>query len=47
LSAVTAIAGLALGIVVSGFVGFAAAAALWAWTPKHENQVHHPERLRD
>jgi MFS family permease len=47
LSAVTAIAGLALGIVVSGFVGFAAAAALWAWTPKHKNQGRHPERMRD
>jgi MFS family permease len=34
LSAVTAIAGLAAGIVVSGFVGFAAAAALWAWIPR-------------
>ena len=34
LSAVAAIAGLAAGIVVSGFVGFAAAAALWAWIPR-------------
>jgi MFS family permease len=34
LSAVTAAAGLASGIVVSGLVGFAAAAALWAWIPK-------------
>jgi MFS family permease len=34
LSAVTAAAGLGAGIVVSGFVGFAAAAALWAWIPK-------------
>lgn len=34
LSAVTGIAGLAAGIVVSGAVGFAAAAALWVWTPK-------------
>jgi hypothetical protein len=31
LSAVTAVAGLGGIIVVSGFVGFAAAAALWAW----------------
>lgn len=35
LSAVTAAAGLASGIIVSGLVGFAAAAALWVWTPKH------------
>jgi MFS family permease len=34
LSAVTGVAGLAAGIVVSGAVGFAAAAALWKWTPK-------------
>jgi MFS family permease len=34
LSAVTAVAGLASGIIVSGLVGFAAAAALWAWIPK-------------
>jgi MFS family permease len=34
LSAVTAIASLAAGVVVSGFVGFAAAAALWRWIPR-------------
>jgi MFS family permease len=34
LSAITALAGLAAGIVVSGLVGFAAAAALWAWIPR-------------
>ena len=34
LSAVTAVAGLGLGIIVSGTVGFAAAAALWAWIPR-------------
>jgi MFS family permease len=34
LSAVTALAGLGPGIIVSGFVGFAAAGALWVWTPK-------------
>ena len=39
LSAVTAVAGLATGIIASGFVGFAAAAALWAWIPR-------PARLR-
>lgn len=41
LSAVTAIAGLASGIVVSGLVGFAAAATLWAWIPRR------PRRDRD
>jgi len=34
LSAVTAVAGLGLGIIVSGTVGFAAAVALWAWIPR-------------
>jgi MFS family permease len=34
LSVVTGLAGLAVGIVVSGFVGFAAAAALARWIPK-------------
>ena len=34
LSVVTAVAGLASGIVVSGLVGFAAAAAMWTWIPK-------------
>jgi MFS family permease len=34
LSAVTAVAGLASGIVVSGSVGLAAAAALWTWAPE-------------
>ncbi|CAN5241880.1 MFS transporter [soil metagenome] len=34
LSFVTGVAGLAIGIVVSGFVGFAAAAALGRWIPK-------------
>jgi hypothetical protein len=33
LSAVTAVAGLACGIVVSGMVGLAAAGALWARIP--------------
>jgi MFS family permease len=36
LSLVTAIAGLAMGIVVSGAVGFAAAAALARWIPKRK-----------
>jgi len=35
LSAVTGLAGLGSGIIVSGGVGFAAAAALWVWIPKH------------
>ncbi len=39
LSAVTAAAGLGAGITVSGFVGFAAAAALWAWTPRHPGLI--------
>lgn len=34
LSAVAAVAGLGAGIVVSSSVGFAAAAALWAWIPR-------------
>lgn len=34
LSAATGIAGLGFGIGVSGAVGFAAAAALWAWIPR-------------
>jgi MFS family permease len=39
LSAVTALAGLAIGIEVSAVVGFAAAAALWAWVPKNAGRV--------
>jgi MFS family permease len=39
LSAVTAVAGLALGIEVSAVVGFGAAAALWAWIPKNAGRV--------
>jgi MFS family permease len=39
LSAVTAVAGLASGIFVSGLVGFAAAAALWAWIPRHAGSL--------
>jgi MFS family permease len=34
LSVVAGVAGLAAGIVVSGLIGFAAAAALWRWIPK-------------
>ncbi len=34
LSAVTAAAGLAIGIVASGGIGFLAAAALWVWIPR-------------
>ena len=34
LSGVTAVAGLAAGIVVSGFVGFAAAGVLWVFIPR-------------
>jgi hypothetical protein len=43
LSAVTAVAGLGPGIIVSGIVGFAAAAALWVWTPKHPGASHGPQ----
>jgi len=48
LSAITAAAGLATGIVVSGFVGFAAAAALWAWIPRKvvSGVTARPRRLR-
>jgi MFS family permease len=38
LSAVTALAGLGFGIVVSGVVGFAAAGALWVWSPKNSRK---------
>ncbi|HTW13174.1 MAG TPA: MFS transporter, partial [Solirubrobacteraceae bacterium] len=34
LSAVTAMAGLGIGLVASGGVGFLAAAALWLWIPR-------------
>jgi hypothetical protein len=34
LAAVTAVAGLAAGIAASGLVGFAAAAAMWAFIPR-------------
>jgi hypothetical protein len=40
LSAVTSLAGLGPGIIVSGLVGFAAAAALWRWIPKHAGMEH-------
>ena len=39
LSAVTAVAGLAAGIVVSGSVGLAAAAALWTWAPEPQGRI--------
>jgi len=39
LSAVTAVAGLGSGIVISGLVGFAAAAALWAWIPRQSGRI--------
>jgi MFS family permease len=38
LAAVTAVAGLGAGIIVSGTVGFAAAAALWAWIPRRSGR---------
>lgn len=46
LSAVTALAGLALGIEVSALVGFAAAATLWAWVPKTAGRLR-AEPARD
>jgi MFS family permease len=39
LAGVTAAAGLAAGIVASGFVGFAAAAALWVFIPRRRKSV--------
>ncbi|MEV4603281.1 MFS transporter [Amycolatopsis sp. NPDC049253] len=39
LAGVTALAGLGLGIVASGLVGFAAAGALWAWIPRTAHRV--------
>jgi MFS family permease len=45
LSAVTAAAGLGSGIIVSGVVGFAAAAALWAWIPSRSvSSARRPRR---
>ncbi len=44
LSAVTAAAGLGSGIIVSGVVGFAAAAALWAWIPSRPRKLRGGER---
>jgi MFS family permease len=46
LSAVTAVAGLAAGIVVSGSVGFAAAAALWRWAPEKPRHVRGKFQVR-
>ncbi|MFC4243896.1 MFS transporter [Gryllotalpicola reticulitermitis] len=39
LSAVTALAGLAMGIEVSALVGLAAAGALWVWIPKNAGRT--------
>ncbi|MCL2516706.1 MAG: MFS transporter [Microbacteriaceae bacterium] len=48
LSFVTALAGLAFGIEVSAAVGFAAAAALWAWIPKRSGHLRaEPARSAD
>jgi MFS family permease len=49
LSGVTALAGLAAGITVVGMVGFAAAAAMWAFIPgrpRLTGRRHDPERAR-
>jgi hypothetical protein len=47
LSAVTAVAGLGAGIVISGLVGFTAAAALWAWIPKHPGSIRRTPAAAD
>jgi MFS family permease len=47
LSAVTAVAGLALGIVVSGSVGLAAAVALWMWAPEPRGRTRGTARAHD
>jgi MFS family permease len=39
LSAITGLAGLAAGVVVSGLVGYAAAAAMWRWIPRRPHPV--------
>jgi MFS family permease len=44
LSAVTAVAGLTAGITVSGGVGFAAAAAMWAFIPRRLRSTSRQER---
>jgi MFS family permease len=44
LSAVTAVAGLTAGITVSGVVGFAAAAAMWAFIPRRPRLTSRQER---
>jgi hypothetical protein len=46
LSAATAAAGLGSGIIVSGVVGFAAAAALWVWIPKRPLSDNRKPRRR-
>ena len=47
LSLVAGIAGLAVGIIVSGFVGFAAAGALGRWIPKRTLEVAPPATADD
>jgi MFS family permease len=42
LSAATAVAGLAAGIVLSGGVGFLAALALWMWIPRRPTAGRRP-----
>jgi MFS family permease len=42
LSAATGLAGLGFGIVVSGGIGLAAAAALWAWIPRTHGETGEP-----
>jgi MFS family permease len=44
LSGVTAVAGLVAGITVSGLVGFAAAAAMWAFIPRRRGSPRRKEK---
>jgi MFS family permease len=44
LSGMTAVAGLAAGITVSGVAGFAAAAAMWAFIPRRPRPASRQER---
>jgi MFS family permease len=47
LSGVTALAGLAVGITVSGTVGFAAAAAMWIFIPRRPRPARKPPDVRE
>ena len=47
LAGVAAVAGLAAGIVVSGLVGFAAAAAMWVFIPRRRKSVTRKKTAED